>query len=292
LLCWTINAKSPTKSGETMFASVKELLPNIMGGLVVALLTVLYLKVHNRLGRFHLARVLGTALKPDSPLVIAYGKFVLPPLVVNNERVTHYFRKQPRPGGAVLLVGTFSIENPVSESDVRAATCLARLFGQVKMKDVRLVSDSVAVQSNEENFVALGGPGANYKTTDIMTCASNVFLEMEHEHLVLKSGERLPFEATPEHDYGYILRIRSPFFPSNSLIACAGTGEWGTSGAAWFLSRKWKELMRLGDSWRTLWGFLRQPDFLAIMQVVKGQDDSASLVAYYRNKKGQPEKIL
>jgi len=275
-----------------MNASVKELLPNILGGFVVALLAALYLKVRYRFGRFHLHRVLGTALKPDAPLVIAYGKFVLPPLVVNNERITHFYRKQPRPGGAVSLTGTFSIENPVSESDVRAATYLARLFGQVKMKDVRLVSDSVAVQSNEENFVALGGPGANYKTTDIMACASNVFLEMEHEYLVLKSGERLPFEATPEHDYGFILRIRSPYFPSHSLIACAGPGEWSTSGAAWFLSRKWTELMKLGDSWRTIWGFRRQPDFLAIVKVIKGQDDSASLVAYYRGKKGQPEKIL
>ncbi|MGA2281799.1 MAG: hypothetical protein ABSG80_16030 [Verrucomicrobiota bacterium] len=275
-----------------MNACVKELLPNILGGCVVALLTVLYLKVHNRLGRFHLTRVLGTALKPDAPLVIAYGKFVLPPLVVNGERITHFYRKQPRPGGAVSLVGTFSIENPVSESEVRASTYLARLFGQVKMKDVRLVSDSIAVQSNEGNFVALGGPGTNYKTTDILACTSNIFIEMEHEYFVLKSGERLPYEATPEHDYGFILRIRSPYFPSCSLIACAGLGEWSTSGATWFLSRKWMELMRLGDSWRTIWGFRRQPDFLAIVKIIKGQDDSASLVAYYRNRKGQPEKVL
>jgi len=275
-----------------MSASVNELLPAILGGLVVASLTALYLNARHRFGRFHLGRVLGTALKPDSPLVIAYGKFVLPPLVVNNEYITLSYRKQPRPGGVVALTGTFSIENPVCEADVRAATCLARLFGGVKMKDVRLVSDSIAVQSNEENFVALGGPGANYKTTDIMVCANNVFLEMVQDYLVLKSGEKLPFEATAEYDYGYILRIRSPYFPSQSLIVCAGLGEWSTSGAAWFLSRKWTELMRRGDSWRTLWGFCRQPDFLAIVKVVKGQDDSASLVAYYRNKKGQPEKIL
>lgn len=275
-----------------MNACVKELLPNILGGLVVALLTVLYLKAYNRLGRFHLNRVLGTVLNPDSPLVITYGKFVLPPLVVNGERIIHSYRKQPRPGGAVSLKGTFSIENPVGESEVRASTYLARLLGQVKMKDVRLVSDFAAVQSNEGNFVALGGPGSNYKTTDILACTSNIFIQMEHEYFVLKSGERLPYEATPEYDYGFILRIRSPFFPSRSLIACAGLGEWSTSGAAWFLSKKWTELMRFGDSWRTIWGFRRQPDFLAIVKVIKGQDDSASLVAYYRSKKGQPEKIL
>jgi hypothetical protein len=271
---------------------VKELLPALLGGLVVASLTALYLGVRYRFGRFHLGRVLGMALKPDTPLVISYAKFVLPPLVVNNERITPYHRKQPRPGGAVSLTGTFLVEDPVSEADVRAATCLACLFGRKKLRDIRFVSDSVAVQFNDGNFVSLGGPGANYKTADIMADPGNVFLELIPECLVLKTGEKLPFEATPEYDYGYILRLRSPYFPSQSLVVCAGLGEWSTSAAAWFLSRKWTQLMRCGDSWRTLWGFRRQSDFLAIVKVVKGQDDSATLVAYYRNKKGLPEKIL
>jgi hypothetical protein len=275
-----------------MNAYANELLPGILGGFVLALLTAFYLKIRYRVGRFHLRRVLGMTLKADVPLAIVYGKFVLPPLVVNNERMVQSYRKPPRPGGTVPLHSTLAIEDPVSESDVRAATYLARLFGQVRMNEVRLVPDSTAVQTNEGNFVALGGPAANYKTADILGGASNVFLEVVPECLVLKTGEKLPFEATPEHDYGFILRVRSQYFPSRSLIVCAGLGDWSASGAAWFLSRKWTALMRCGDSCRTLWGFLRQADFLAIVKVARGQDDSATLMAYYRNKKGQPHKVL
>jgi hypothetical protein len=37
------------------------------------------------------------------------------------------------------------------------------------------------------------------------------------------------------------LKIIPKSFPNRVWIAVAGLGEWGTSGAAWFLSKNWKK---------------------------------------------------
>jgi len=267
------------------------LIENIIGGVLVSILTVVYVKSRTRLTRFHLNRVIGTIVIDENPVSIAYGQFTLPNLTAaNGKPVTHPYIKPPRDKGNLPLIGSYSLEHPVSECEVRGATQIARLFGQAQLYRVQIIPDLDAIQSNSGSCVALGGPGSNYKTADILACKQNVFIRMKHDHFTTALDQRLAYDATFEHDHGFILRIRSPFFPKQSLIVCAGLGEWGTSGAAWFLANKWQALRSHGDSWRTGWGFRCQPDFLVILKVVRGQDDSATLVAYYQNQKGKSVK--
>ena len=275
-----------------MNADLRSLIQNVVGGFAVALLSFLYLRVRARLRFFHLNRVLGAVIREDSIPAIAYGQLQLPQMTVNGTLVTHPYIKPPRTGGTLPLQGTYSIEHPVSECEVRGATHIARLFGQVKAPEIKLIPDIAAIGSNEGSFISLGGPGSNYKTADILACDTNLFIRMQHDGFTSLAGDPMPYEATFEHDYGFILRIRSPFFPEHSSIVCAGLGEWGTSGAAWFLTKKWRELMKRGDSWRTIWGFRRQPDFLAIIKLTRGQDDSARLVAYYREETGKVRRVV
>jgi hypothetical protein len=275
-----------------MNADVRALLQNVAGGFIVALLSFVYLRAYARLRWFHLRRVLGTVISKSTTPAIAYGQLSLPPILANGVPVTHPYIKPPRLMGPMPLQGRYSIEHPVSECEVRAATHIARLFGQVKAPEIRLISDITAIGGNEGSFISLGGPGSNYKTADILACDSNIFIQMQHAGFTLASGVPLPYNSTIEYDHGFILRVRSPFSQSHSLIACAGLGEWGTSGAAWYLAKRWETLMKYGDSWRTGWGFLRQPDFLAIIKVTRGQDDSAKLVAYYRKEQGQCRRVI
>ena len=275
-----------------MNTDVRALIQNVIGGVLVALLAFLYMKARGRFQCFHLNRILGTVISKDRAPAIVYGQLSLPPIINHGVSITHPYVKVPRRGGPMPLQESYSIEHPVSECEVRASTHIAGLFGQVKVRKMRLISDMTAIESNDGSFVALGGPGSNYKTADILACDSNIFVRMQNNGLALTSGAHLPYDATFERDHGFILRVRSPYFRRHSLIVCAGIGEWGTSGAAWFLTKKWKELMKCGDSWRTGWGFLRQPDFLAIIKVTRGQDDSASLVAYYRKERGQVRRIV
>lgn len=72
-------------------------------------------------------------------------------------------------------------------------------------------------------------------------------------------------------DYGIILKINPAQFPGRTWIACAGMGEFGTSGAAWFLSKKWPELERLAQG---------AGSFFALLAVEPGKDESAVLVNF------------
>jgi hypothetical protein len=55
-------------------------------------------------------------------------------------------------------------------------------------------------------------------------------------------------------------------FPHRTWIACAGIGEYGTSGGAWFLANKWEEIRKRAGS----------GPFAVIVRVRPGQDESAT----------------
>jgi len=83
-----------------------------------------------------------------------------------------------------------------------------------------------------------------------------------------KSDRKFESASSPvRKDYGVILKIPNLRFPGYYFFACAGLGEWGTSGAAWYLSRHWLRL---------------QPEFggplAVVVEVEIGSDESARRV--------------
>ena len=46
----------------------------------------------------------------------------------------------------------------------------------------------------------------------------------------------------PGFDYGLILKLNPKPRPERTWIVCAGYGEWGTSGAAWYLVHHWESI--------------------------------------------------
>jgi len=41
-----------------------------------------------------------------------------------------------------------------------------------------------------------------------------------------------------------VLKVTNQRFPGCFFFVCAGLGEWGTSGAAWYLATKWRDLQK------------------------------------------------
>jgi hypothetical protein len=276
-----------------MNPDIKSILYNIIGGIIVSILTALYIGAHYRIRLYHLQRLLGFKFKPKTTVTITYGQFLLPPLTnQSGQIIAHPYVKTPRHGGAIPLVGSYSIEHPVSECEVRASTYIAMLLGRPKNLQPQLFSDVEVSSVLDSNFVSFGGSGSNYKTADILASRSNIFIRMAHTGFSLPSGESLPFSCSRAADHGFILRIIPPEFPTRSWIVCAGLGEWGTSGAAWFLANKWTELIRSIHPIAYRSGIMRIPDFLAIIRVVPGQDQSDCMAALYRNDRGQIKRIM
>ena len=276
-----------------MDADAKSLLFNVIGGIIVSVLTAIYIGVRHRFRSYHLQRLLGFQFKAGTEIRMVYGQLLLRPLNDQSGRpITHPYIKAPRRGGAPIPE-SYSIEHPISECEVRASTYIAALLGLPGNLRPLLVSDTEASSQVDSNFISFGGPGSNYKTADALASEANIFIRMAPSGFSLPSGENLSFTCSREADHGFILRITPPEFPARSWIVCAGLGEWGTSGSAWFLAHKWQELIERIYPLAYWSGVMHIPDFMAMIRVVpECGDQSARLVALYRNDNGQIKRVI
>jgi len=86
--------------------------------------------------------------------------------------------------------------------------------------------------------------------------------------IVNKNNRQRVYTINGTHDYALIIKIKHRLFPNRTQICVAGLGEWGTSGGAWFLANKWKELRnKVFDN-----------NFGAVIKVRSGTDESAELI--------------
>ena len=274
-----------------MDADTKSLLFNVIGGIIVSVLTAIYIAIRYRFKSYHLQRLLGFHFKKDTEIRLAYGQLSLIPLTdASGRRITHPYIKPPRRGNTPLTQ-SYSIEHPVSECEVRASTYIAALLGLPGKLHPLLVSDADASSLLDSNFISFGGPGSNYKTADALASEANIFIRLSLGGVSLFTGTDFPYTCSNEADHGFILRITPPEFPTRSWIVCAGLGEWGTSGSAWFLANKWQELIERIYPVAYWSGIMQIPDFMAIIRVRPGQDQSARIVALYRKDKGQIKTV-
>jgi hypothetical protein len=117
------------------------------------------------------------------------------------------------------------------------------------------------------SFLAIGGH-TNHKTVDIFDNEENKFLDFGHESIVSKESGDPIIIAESEVDYAIIIKI-SPFENTKrTWLCCAGFGEWGTSGAAWWLSHNWK----------TIYKKAKNRPFACITRTRVGSDDSTRML--------------
>ncbi len=123
-------------------------------------------------------------------------------------------------------------------------------------------------------YVAFGGPLSNYKTRDVITNDGNHLLSFDNSIFTASKTGAVIVRTDPKFDYGLLLKINPVQFPERVWFTCAGLGEWGTSGAAWYLAKKWRDIQNeAGDS-----------PFAIIVRVRPGQDESAEAVVRVKNE--------
>ena len=162
----------------------------------------------------------------------------------------------------------FSIQRPISSCEVRAAKYLTETIGK-EVKASPLLSSDVDLQGRLDiSFVAFGGPRSNYKTRDVIENSANDLLKFNNEKFTTALSGKTVLKTEEGFDYGLILKIHPKQFPKQNWFACAGIDEWGTSGAAWYLAKKWREIHN----------FAGESPFAIIVRVKPGQDEYAEPV--------------
>ncbi len=260
---------------EVINQSLKQIPFNVLGGIVAGVITLVIVAIGKKVfflcNRHKFRRLFGADVLDGSNFHLVYAQLGL--RTVTNEQgnvVTHPYIK---PGEEISGVG-FSIDRPVSSCEVRAAKYLAEIIGAESRQAPMLSSDYELRGRLNISFVSFGGPLSNYKTKDAIENKGNEFIRFDNQNnFVSKKSGRIVLYREQGFDYGLILKIHPTQFPERIWLVCAGLGEWGTSGAAWYLSHKWREI----------YDYAKQKSFAIIVRVRPNQDESAEPIIKVKN---------
>lgn len=158
----------------------------------------------------------------------------------------------------------FSVQRPISSCEVRAIKYLTEAISKETSMAPILSSDLELTDRLDISFAAFGG-GSNYKTNDVLTNSGNDLITLSDYGFVTVLSRKSILNLTRGFDYGLILKIHPSQFNNRCWFTCAGIGEWGTSGAAWYLAKKWRDI----------YDFAGNSPFAIIVRVRRGQDESA-----------------
>jgi hypothetical protein len=245
---------------------------NVVGGILTIVVTGLFAWLRKKGHRRRFQRVFGPA---DGEYRLVYAPLKLHPEVKASVPSTF-----SRPHGEPFVFvrsdsddARFSASQVTSACEIRAASYIASALGKDGARESTFVDSESLASKLDVDFVSFGLV-SNLKTIDVFNNEGNdLIVPVQNPGFMAwrGSGEPLIAENRSHLDYGIILKIHPVQFPERTWIACAGNGEFGTSGAAWFLARKWRELERRARG---------AGHFFALVAVEVGKDESAVLVSF------------
>jgi hypothetical protein len=198
------------------------------------------------------------------------GSFVISHGTLSDKRRTDNqfnFLKTYRDGRTLRIAGPSG--DVLGDCEVRSISYLLATLSKYRQQPVAIESDVVAYPKLSRSIVSLGSPASNEVTEIILSEPNNRFVAFDQDesgpfiYVMRQDLKARAFQGSPKKDMGLVLKIRNERFPGHYFFVCAGLGEWGTSGAAWFLAMRWRELDDLGE------------EFVRIVEVEIGSDESA-----------------
>ncbi len=247
---------------------------NLFAGILIFLFGLFWPIIPKSFRQFLLRRFWGKGVLGQS-LGITYGTLkdsrlceqdISPYMDAKSPRYFRYV-KTYHDGRAIALVGPWGYI--VSECEIRSASYIINAVSTYRKLPVAVLSDTTAFESLDRTFVALGSGSSNEISDLILRAPGNEFLEFGQQGTTIldkKTGrEFVGFKEPVRRDYGIILKLPNLRFPGHFFFLCAGLGEWGTSGATWYLATKWRDLLRK---------FGNNP-FGVVVEVEIGVDNSA-----------------
>ncbi len=203
-------------------------------------------------------------------LVVCYGT-LMDSRLAQRPIPRYRYTKRYHNGRQVQIVGPWG--DIVGDCEIRSASYIINTLSPYRKEPIAVEGDSKAYENLCRTFVALGSSSSNEVTDFILREPNNEFLDFRQQgntcFIEDKKGGRqfIGFQPPVPKDYGMVLKIPSLKFRGHFFFLCAGLGEWGTSGAARYLSMNWRKLQsEFGNA------------FGIVVEVDMGSDDSARRV--------------
>ena len=179
-----------------------------------------------------------------------------------------FYKDFPDPNiGRVKMPGPFE---PMSTCDARAVGYLSSAFAFARRQPPKIVTDEEILPKWNATLICFGSSGTNIKTHEILKLEENTYAEFVFNEIKTRwDNASFTWQHDPYGDKGLIVKLPNPRFPHHTLTVCAGLGEYGTSGAAFYLSRHWEMLYKR----------YKEHPFCIIVAVSHGADESAREIA-------------
>lgn len=178
-------------------------------------------------------------------------------------------RKQNTP-----LIGEDKILGSCSIRVTKYSSSEFALFRQ-NTNPVNFVLDEEVINNWEGTFICFGSADSNIKTFDIESLNENNLYSFEFG----QNGYRCfnvngtQYSLDQSGDVGILMRLKNPYHVEHNLFVCAGLGEWGTSGAAYYLFKNWQNLHKRFGS---------KTNFALVLKVDLNSDESAREIREYK----------
>jgi hypothetical protein len=194
---------------------------------------------------------------------IVYGKMDLPKSFDQNGNCVEFPLEKKGTGYR------FIASSPVSSTCMKSARYLSESFLKNAKYAPKLISDDEIKEKVDISYCSVGGYN-NFKTIDIFESEKNKYYEFSKDckSIVDKENVDRKYESDGKFDYAIILKIKPKSFSNRVWIAVAGLGEWGTTGASWYLARNWKKIRKMA----------KNKEFGFVVKVEGGKDESADIV--------------
>jgi hypothetical protein len=246
-----------------MAQPLRDIMWNIFGGLVVAILISFIQWIKKKLKCLAFKQVFGNDI---DDFYIVYTS-------CNSPSKDTIFPKPPskvpRPP-----IPTINLTTINSNATTRSIGHLSYVIGNCSPSMPHIRSDIDLDQRMDISFLSVGGLN-NYKSRDVLENTSNIFLQFGQDGVIQSktSGESI-IKQEGKMCYGLIIKIHPENNPNRTWLCVGGIGEWGTSGASWWLSRHWKVIYKRA----------KEKSFACITKTTYGSDDSTSLVYLFLSK--------
>lgn len=239
---------------------------------------------------------------------IIKGIALVIPRAISNYRFTRFFgRKVIKSDRVFIVIDTY--EHPISRSQLSKGQMRfvknfmgrkpnTQLLGEDKLlgscsvrvtkysssefalyrqntNPVNVVLDEAVINNWEGTFICFGSSDSNIKTLDIESLNVNNLYSFGFEI----NGNRcfnfngVSYSINQNGDVGILMRLNNPYHDGYKLFVCAGIGEWGTSGAAYYLFKNWRRLHKRFGS---------KTNFVLAIQVDFNSDESARVIGEYQ----------
>lgn len=222
--------------------------------------------IPHALAKRHMQIFFGEAVFKDNFYVVV-DPYEHPMPRIGNRYVKKFYGRKPD----AQIIGEDKV---LGSCHIRTISYATAFFGGFRnpLKPIKIVSDEDVRDMWNGGFICIGSSDSNIKTYDIERFKENNFYNLSWN----KTGGRCfdvmgtIYNIEHDEDVGLLTKLRNPMHAEHFLILCQGLGEWGSTGALYYLFHNFTNIYKRS----------KDKNFCKVIRTRIGSDESSHEIAH------------